>query len=103
MSFQRRLDALVRRAREEGHGSEVERCHSCGWPRAGAPRFVVVRVESDADPPTCGACGRHVDKFGRALAGVRSTIVLQGLRLVFGSRSVYVTPGRPILELREPE
>ena len=95
MSLQGRLDALARKAREAGYFTGAEPCRSCGWPRRGAPPFVVVNVERDREPPTCATCGHHVDDAGNALGGARTTIVLYGIRLeLSGGTSVSLTTVR---------
>lgn len=83
MNLQSRLDALTRMARDAGYFTAEAPCGSCGWPLAGAPRYVVLRVDDGRTPPTCAACGNYVDEQGEAVSGVGSTIVLEGVRLEF--------------------
>ena len=82
MSLQRRLDALAKKAREASDLGGEARCHECGWPRAGAPRFVSVRLgEEEEAPLVCPVCERCVDADGRALGGARSIVVLERVGL----------------------
>lgn len=40
-----------------------------------------MRVDGDEKPGTCQACGNYVDGAGEAVGGVRTTVVLEGLKL----------------------
>ena len=84
MSLHSRLDALARTAREAGYFSDAEPCRTCGWPRPRAPRFVILQIDPDETLRFCSSCGSAVDADGQALGGLRTTVVLKGLKLELG-------------------